>query len=83
MAALKQKQKFQWKFLTFLHVYYHKNHLIKTLYSLDSSRTNGRLSQNPKTGCFRELFLPENDFKTCSAVNFPRKHPDFAGLKTN
>ena len=23
--------------------------------------------------CFRELFLPENDFKTCSTVNFPKK----------
>ena len=40
-------------------------------------------SQNPKTGGFRELFLPENDFKTCFAVNFPKKHPDFGGLENN
>ena len=24
--------------------------------------------------CFRELFQPENDFKTCSTVNFPKKY---------
>ena len=60
-----------------------KTHLIKALNSLDSSRPNGRLSQNPKPGGFRDLFLPENDFKTCSAVNFPKKHPDFGGLETN
>ena len=29
-----------------------------------------------------ELFLPENDFKTCFTVNFPKKHPDFGRLKT-
>ena len=63
---------------------YPKTHLIKALYSLDSSRPNGRLSQNPKTGGFRDLFLPENNFETCSAVNFPKKyHPDFGGQETN
>ena len=41
------------------------------------------LSQNPKTGSFRELFLPENNFKTSSTVNFPRKHLHFGGLETN
>ena len=35
--------------------------------------TNERLSQTSKTGGFTELFLPKNDFKTCSAVNFPKK----------
>ena len=83
MAAQKRKKKIRQKFLAFLNVYYPKTHLIKALYSLDSSRPNGRLSQNPKTGGFRELFLPENDFKTCSTVNFPKKHPDFGGLETN
>ena len=34
--------------------------------SLHSLRPNGRLSQNPKTGGFSELFLPENDFKLVS-----------------
>ena len=38
---------------------------------------------SPKTGGFRELFLSENDFKTCSTVNFPKIHPDFGGLETN
>ena len=47
-----------------------KTHLIKALNSLDSSRPYERLLKNPKTGDFRELFLPENDFRTCSAVNF-------------
>ena len=32
-----------------------------------STRSNERLSQNPNTGGFRGFFLPENDFKTCSA----------------
>ena len=31
-----------------------------------------KLSQNPKKGGFRELFLPKNDFKSCSAVSFPK-----------
>ena len=60
-----------------------QTHLIKTLNSLDSSRQNRRLSQNPKTGCFRELFLPKIDFKTCFKVNFPKIHPDLGGLETN
>ena len=36
-----------------------------------------------KTGGFRELFLSENYFKSCSTVSFPKKHPDFGGLKTS
>ena len=84
MADQNGKKKIFWqKFLAFLNVCHLKTHLIKALNSLDSSRPNGRLSQNLKTGSFRELFLPENDFKTCSAVNFPKKHPDFEGLETN
>ena len=70
--------------MVFSCVYYPKTQLIKALYSLDSSsRPNGQLSQNPKTGGFKELFLSENDFKTCSTVNFPEKHPDFGGLEAN
>ena len=30
-----------------------------------------------------ELFLPKNDFKTSSAINFPKKHSDFGGVETN
>ena len=67
MAAQKRKRKQFWqKCLTFLNVYYPKTHLIKALYSLDSFRSCGRLLENPKTGAPRDLFLPENDFKTSS-----------------
>ena len=38
--------------------------------SLISSRAYGSLLENPKTWDSRELFLPENDFKTCSTVNY-------------
>ena len=41
-----------------------------------SARLNGALSQYPKTGGFRKLFLPENDFKTCSSKHFSKKHPN-------
>ena len=76
------KKKFFWqKFLAFLNVYYPKTHLIKALYSLDSSRSYGRLLENPKIGACRDLFLPESDIKTSSAVNFPKKHPDFGDLE--
>ena len=46
----------------------------------------GRLLENSKTensNTCRELFLPESDFKTSSAVNVPKKHPNFGGLETN
>ena len=46
----------------------------KDLNSLDSSTTNGRLLEPPKTRGFRELFLPENDSKTCSTANFPNEN---------
>ena len=36
-----------------------------------------------KTGASRDLFLPEKDFKTSSALNFPKKYPVFGGLETN
>ena len=34
-----------------------------------------------KTGGFRELFLPENDFKNCSTVNFPKNIQILEGWK--
>ena len=83
MAAQKRIKKFPLKLFAFLNVYYTKTDLIKALNSLDSSQPNRRLLQNPKTKGFRELFLPENDFKTCSTENFPKKHSDFGGLETN
>ena len=73
-----QKKNLQ-KFLA----YYPKTCLIKALYCLDSSRPNGRLSQISKTGSFKEFFLPENDFNSCSAVHFSKKCPDFGGLGRN
>ena len=83
MAAPKRKKIFRQKFLAFLNFYYPKTHLVKALCSLDSSRSYGRLLENPKTGGSRDLFLPESDFKPSSTVNFLRKHPDFRGLETN
>ena len=35
----------------------------------NSSRPYRRLLENPKRWGSRELFLPENDFKTCSTVS--------------
>ena len=83
MAAQKCNKHFRQKILAFLDVYYFQTHLIKALYTLDSSRSYGRLLENLKTGVSRDLFLPESDFKTSSAVNFLKKHPDFGGLETN
>ena len=73
MVAQKSKKKNWQKLFLYLNAYYSKTHQIKALNSLDESISNERLSQNPKTGGFRELILPGNDFKTCSAVNYPKK----------
>ena len=51
--------------------------------SLDSSRSYERLLENPKAGASKVLFLPENDFKTSSTVNFQKKCSDFGDLETN
>ena len=83
MAAQKRKKKCWQNFFAFLNAYYPKTQLIKALNSLDSSRPHGKLLESPKIGSFRELFLPQNDFKTCSAVNFPNNYPDFGGRETN
>ena len=72
MAAQKHTKKIWQKFLAFLNVCYPKTHLIRALYSLDSSRSYGRLLENSKTGASRDLFLHKSDFKTSSAVNFPK-----------
>ena len=39
--------------------------------------------RNPKPGVSTELFLPENDFKTSSTVNFSKKRPGFGDVETN
>ena len=63
MAARKHKKNYWQNFFAFLIAYKPKTLLIKGLNSIDSTRSYGRLSENVKTGGFRELFLPENDFK--------------------
>ena len=65
MAAQKHKKIVSRMFFAFLNTYKPKTQLISALNSIDSSRTYGRLSQNPITSGFRESFLHENDFKTC------------------
>ena len=85
MATQCKKKKNWQKCFAFLNAYYYpQTHLIKALNSLDSSRANGRLSQNQKkTEVFRELVLLGNYSKLTPQVNFPKKHPDFGGLETN
>ena len=83
MAAQKCKKNFRQKFFPFLNVYYPKNHLTKALNSLDFSRLKGRLSQNPKIGGFRELFLPKIIYKLAPQKFFQKNHPDFEGLETD
>ena len=79
-----QKKLLEKFFFEFLNVYYPKTHLIKAINSPDSSRPNGRLSQNQKkkqqqkTRGFRELVLPGNNFKTSSTVNFPKLYMSFS-----
>ena len=72
MVAQKRKRNIWLTFFAFMKAYYTKNQLIKALNSLDSSKPSGRLLDNPKTEDFRELFLPENDFKYCSRFSRSR-----------
>ena len=81
MAAQKQKKNLLAESFAFLNANKPKTQLIKVLNSIDSSRSYGRLSQNSKTGGFRELFLPENDFETCSTVDFQKNIQIFEGWK--
>ena len=82
MAAQKRKKNFRQNVLAFLNIYYPETHLIKALYSLDSSRLHKRLMENPKQGPLG-ICLSESNFKTSSTVNFPKRHPHFGGLETN
>ena len=43
--------------------------LLKIINYLDSSRTYGKLLENPNTRNSREFCLPENDFKAFSTAN--------------
>ena len=61
-------------FFSFLNAYELKTQLIKAFNSYDSSRPYRGLLENPKIGSSRELLLPENNFKTYSAVNFCKKN---------
>ena len=71
------------KVFAFLNASYPKIHLIQSLNSLDSSRPYGRLLENQKTRGSKKLFLPKNDFQSSFTKNFPKKHSDIGGLKTN
>ena len=82
MASQKQKN-YWYKFFVFLNSYQPITQIIKPLNYLDSSRPYGNLSENKKTGGFRELFLSKNDFKTFSAVNFRQKASRIWILETN
>ena len=58
MTAQKRKKKeMSDKILVFLNVYYPKTHLIKALDSLDSSRSYGGKSKNPKAGASTMLVI--------------------------
>ena len=46
-------------------------------------RPYGGLLKHPKTEGTKELFLPKNDFKNSTTLNFPKRHPDFGDLETN
>ena len=64
-----------------------KNILAKLIYQSSQLswflKTKWKTITKSKKGDFMELFLPKNDFKTCSAVNFLKKHADFGALETN
>ena len=49
------------------------NPRFKALKFLDSSGPYRRLFKNPKTEASKELFLPKNDFKNSSTLNFCQK----------
>ena len=84
MMAQKHQKKFWWNYFCIFECLLTLECLLMSTNSLDSSRSYERLLENQKTGGSRELFLPENDFQTSSAVNFPKKkHPDFGGLENN
>ena len=62
MEAQKRKKNVRGNFWCFLK-------LIKIYNFLDSFLPYERLLENPKIEGSRELFVVENDFKTCSTVN--------------
>ena len=55
-----------------------KNILAKLIYQSSQLswflKTKWKTIAKSKKGDFMELFLPKNDFRTCSAVNFLKKH---------
>ena len=83
MATQKRNKKFSTEIVGIFECLLPRNPSYQSSLLFDFSRSYGRLLDNPKTGASRDLFLPENDFKTNSAVNFPKKHPDVRGLETN
>ena len=73
MVVQKHKKNCWQKLFAFLNAYQPKSQLINALNSFYFSRSYGRLWWNPKTGDFRELFLPE----TLLHSKFSKKTPRF------
>ena len=59
--------------LASLNTSYTKTDLIKSINSLDSSRIYGRMLENQKAQCFKDRFLPENDFQN-SSTEIPKNN---------
>ena len=72
MAAQYCKENLTKIFCVFECLLTYNSTLLKINNYLDSSRTYGKLLENPNTRNSRELCLPENDFKTFSMANFEK-----------
>ena len=70
MVAEKYKRNYCWHF--WISINRKPIYIIKALNFINSFWPYGRLLENPKTLGLGELFLPKNDLKTCSAVNFTK-----------
>ena len=77
MAAQKRQKKLLPEVFLIFERLLTQSQLIKIHNVLDSSRPYRRLLGNKKSGGSRELFLPENDFQTSTAVYFPKKPTRF------
>ena len=72
MAAQYCKKNLNKIFGVFEYLLTYNSTLLKINNYLNSSRTYGKLLENPNTRNSRELCLPENDFKTFSMANFEK-----------
>ena len=72
MAAQYCKKNLNKIFGVFEYLLTYNSTLLKINNYLNSSRTYGKLLENPNTRNSRELCLPENDFKTFSMANLEK-----------